>query len=80
MRAVGDERSETEHRIPLLTGSAGEDVRSEKKFGITMMLTFPGQLQLGDVVASQKVESAWSQEGGGAGRLRAGREIDHHRP
>ena len=40
----------------------------KKKFGITMMLTFPGQLQLGDVVASQKVESAWSQEGGGAGR------------
>jgi len=31
VRAVGDERSETEHRIPLLTGSAGEDVRSEKK-------------------------------------------------
>lgn len=52
----------------------------KRKFGITMMLTFPGQLQLGDVVASQKVESAWSQEGGGAGRLRAGREIDHHRP
>jgi hypothetical protein len=49
------------------------------KIEMAMMLTFPDRLQLEDVVASQKVESARSRKGG-AETQRAGQEIDHHLP